>query len=77
MEIEVKIYGDLRRFAPGDKSGFTLRMAPGATVGDAVVMMGIPPDVQRVTLVGGRRAPDEMPLEPGATMVLFSPVAGG
>jgi hypothetical protein len=77
MEIRIRIYGDLRKFVRSGRRSVALELPSGATVGDAVKAVGIPPEAPRVTLLGGRRAPDAAALNPDWELVLFSPVAGG
>ena len=76
MQIEVKLYGDLKKYAPHDQTNFMLMLTPGATVGDILAGLKIPPDA-RVPLINGRHAADEAQLEHGTTLVLLPPIAGG
>ena len=76
MRIEVKLYGDLKKYAPGDETRFVLELAPGAVLGEVLDMLSIPPDYP-VSLINGRRATETTPFETGDTLVLFPPVSGG
>ena len=76
MQITVKLYGDFKRHAPGDRTEFELTLEPGATVGDVIRMLSIPED-HHVSLINGQRADPESRFEGGDTLVLFPPVYGG
>jgi molybdopterin converting factor small subunit len=76
MRINVKLYGHLKRHAPGDRTDFELTLEPGAAVGDVIRMLDIPAD-QLVSLINGQRADTESRFESGDTLVLFPPVYGG
>ena len=76
MQIDVKLYGDLKKFAPGEQTNFVLTLNPGATLGDALKMVSIPMD-RCVSLINGRRSNTEAPIEDGDVIVLFPPISGG
>jgi molybdopterin converting factor small subunit len=76
MQIVVKLYGDLKRHAPGDRTDFELTLDPGASVGDVLRLLSIPKD-HHVSLINGQRATPESRFESGDTLVLFPPVYGG
>jgi len=76
MQIDVKLYGDLKKFAPGGQTDFVLTLNSGATLGDVLKMVSIPMD-RCVSLINGRRATIEAPIEDGDILVLFPPVSGG
>ena len=76
MQIHVKLYGDLKKYAPGEQTDFVLTLEPGATLGDALKMVSIPMD-RYVSLINGRRATTEDRIEGGDILVLFPPVSGG
>ena len=76
MRITVKLYGDLKRNAPGDRTEFELTLDPGATVGDVLRMLSIPKD-HHVSLINGQRAFPGSCFESDDTLVLFPPVYGG
>jgi sulfur carrier protein ThiS len=76
MRITVKLYGDFKRYAPGDRTGFELTLEPGATVGDILKTLSIPED-HHVSLINGQRANPKSRFESGDTLVLFPPVYGG
>jgi molybdopterin converting factor small subunit len=76
MQIDVKLYGDLKQFVPGGQTDFVLTLNSGATLGDVLKMVSIPMD-RCVSLINGRRATIEAPIEDGDILVLFPPVSGG
>ncbi len=77
MEVNVKLYSELKRFAPGGSNIFTLALPPGAAVRDLLKILQIPGEVPRFIVVNGRRCDDNVPLSAGDTIVLFTPVDGG
>jgi molybdopterin converting factor small subunit len=76
MRIKVKLYGDLKRHAPGARNQFALTLAPEATLGDVHEMLAIPED-RHVSLINGRRAGRQARFKEGDTLVLFPPISGG
>jgi molybdopterin converting factor small subunit len=77
MDIEVRLYNEFKRYAPGDRNVFRLSLAAGSTVGDVRKRLKIPSQRRRTVLLNGRRAAEETRLDPGTTLVFFSPVSGG
>jgi len=77
MKVEVRLYSELKRYAPGDNNIFILTLSPGATVADVLAKLNIPSSVHRMIILNGRRAADDSLLEPGDTLVLFTPACGG
>lgn len=76
MQIEVRLYGDLKKYAPGDQTTFVLTLDPGATLADVLAVLEVPEGIH-VSLVNGRRVPKNTPLQSGAVLVLFPIVSGG
>ena len=76
MQIEVKLYGDLKKFAPGRQTNFVLTLNSGATLGDVLKILSIPMECC-VSLINGRRATIEAPVKAGDILVLFPPISGG
>lgn len=76
MQINVKLYGELKNYAPNDQTDFILKIEPGATLKDVLNMLSIPID-SHVSLIKGRRVANDVKLKKGDTLVLFPPVSGG
>jgi molybdopterin converting factor small subunit len=76
MRIEIKLYGDLKKHAPGDQNPFALTVEPGTTLGDIHDKLAIPQEFQ-VSLINGRPANRKTPMNAGDTLVVFPPIAGG
>jgi molybdopterin converting factor small subunit len=77
MEVTIKLYNEMKRFAPVDKAEFTLTLKSGSTAASALEFLNIPEDVPFTLLVNGRRADANTSLENGSIIVLFPPVSGG
>jgi molybdopterin converting factor small subunit len=76
MQIDVKLYGDLKKFAPGKQTNFVLTLNSGATLGDVLKVVSIPTD-RCVSLINGQRATAEAVIADGDIVVLFPPISGG
>lgn len=77
MNVEIRLYSGLKDYAPGGSNVFFLSLRPGARVADAMTRLAIPPALECVMILGGRRATRETPLSDGAVLVLFSVISGG
>jgi molybdopterin converting factor small subunit len=76
MRVEVKLYGDLKKYAPGDRNQFSLSLAPRATLEDIYRMLAIPKG-HHVALINGRRSSSDAAVDDGDTLVLLPIIAGG
>ena len=79
MRVEVRLFATLVPFLPPDSrdGAAVLEVPEGSTVHDVVRRLGIPADLERVTLLnGGDSAPDAR-LRPGDVLTVFPPLAGG
>jgi molybdopterin converting factor small subunit len=77
MDVQVRLYGLFQKYAPGGQQEFQLKLPSAATVEGVLKTLNIPLDQDRILLVNGRRSEPERKLEPGDTIVIFSPLAGG
>lgn len=79
MKVEVRLFATLTLFLPADgrRGVATLDVPEHATVRDLVQRLGIPADLERVTLVNGGNATPEHTLHPGDVVTLFPPLSGG
>jgi len=77
MEVDVKLLSLLRRYAPGNQTVFSIRLQPGAPVGELLKQLKIPSTVQRTVLVNGRRVDEKALLSPGDAVVLMPHIEGG
>lgn len=76
MHIKIELYGDMKKYAPGDKTQFKLTIAPGATFKDLLSLFSIP-DTGYVALVNGRRIDKDFSFAEGDILVLFPEISGG
>ena len=76
FEINVRLFGEFKKHAPGDQTDFMLVLEPGATLGDVLDKLSIPEDAH-VALVNGRRIANDVQFKNGDTLVLFPPLSGG
>ncbi len=54
VEIELRMFNSVARFSNANGSRFRLSLAPGATVGDVLSMLEIPPSEVFLVMVNGR-----------------------
>jgi len=76
MYINIKLYGDLKTHAPGDKNQFKMIIDQGATLEDIFRLFAISEE-NCVSLINGRRVNKEVPFKEKDTLVLFPQICGG
>ena len=77
MRVTVRAFAGLRDHAPERRERFELELADGAAVSAVLAAMRLPPAVQTVLLVNGRRADAATVLADGDEVTLFPPMEGG
>lgn len=77
MEIELRLYGGLNRYAPDGQTCSALVVAPSATINDVVTRLGIPDTFHITVLRNGRREDMSTRLEPKDTLTLLPDIDGG
>ncbi len=77
MEIELRLYGGLNRYAPNGQTCSACLVAPSATISVAVTRLGIPGTVHITVLRNGRREDMSTRLEPGDILTLLPQIDGG
>lgn len=80
MNIEVRLFAQLRRYLPrGSSQGSTrIDMPEGATIADALAELGIPASAANMTLVdGSHEANLRQRLKDRCILSVFPPIAGG
>ena len=77
IQIEVTLFGFLKKYSPQDKSSFEMTVAPDTTLGNVAHILGIPPGESRMNLLNGHHAKDDAGLSTGDEVVFLTPVEGG
>jgi sulfur-carrier protein len=79
VRVEVRLFATLTAFLPPEsRDGVAiLQVSEGSTIRDVVRRLGIPADLERVTLVNGRDSGPDDPLHPDDVLTVFPPLAGG
>lgn len=82
MELNIKLYGTLRRYRPDSATGaphhpFTLSIPDNSTVSDLVNLLAIKDGAVNATAVNGDAVENSTLLHDGDTVSLFPPAAGG
>jgi sulfur carrier protein ThiS len=84
MQITFKLYASLTDFLPADHrrgNAVQLDVPEGSTINQVTAPYGLPPKLVHLVLVNGHYiAPEDRgtkPLQPGDTLAIWPPVAGG
>lgn len=79
ITVQVKLYATLRRVRPGLGRGepFRFEARQGATLGDLVRELALPPEEVKLVFVNGRARDEEYFLADGDQVGIFPPVGGG
>lgn len=82
MQIEVKLYGQLRRYRLPEAAGaphhpFPVLVAAGSTAVTLAHQLGIPDGLVNAVAINGETADPHQPLQAGDQVALFPPSAGG
>ncbi len=79
MKVEVQLFATLAAYLPSDgrEGAATLDVPENSTVRDVIQRLGLPADLERVTLVNGGDATPDRSLISGDVLSLFPPLAGG
>ena len=76
MHVEIKLYGHLKKYAPGNRNQFTLPVDPETTLGHIIRMLSMPND-GHVALINGRRSERDAMLADGDVVVFMPLISGG
>jgi molybdopterin synthase sulfur carrier subunit len=79
MQITVRLLASYRQYLPENRhtqSGYPLKVLDGATVGNVLPLLPLPPDEVCTYLVNGRHAERNTILQEGDILSVF-PAAGG
>jgi sulfur-carrier protein len=82
VEVEVKLYGSIRRYRPPTAAGaphhpFTIMLPGGATITTLAELLAVPEGLVSAASVNGEAVAPDTPLQPGDEVSLFPPSAGG
>lgn len=75
----MRLFANLADYLPRGARGGAARiqLAAGATVGDLLRSLGVPPELPRLVLIDGRDAMLDDPLRPGDVVTILPPLVGG
>lgn len=77
MKITFRLFANLRSYSPDEDGSGELNLAEGATVRAVTVLLKIPSEIEKVTLVNGRHAKEDTELSEGDVLTYFPPMTGG
>jgi len=72
--VELRLVGLLKKYGPEQAS---IQVEPGQTVSDAILSLGVNPDLVAIVMVNGRQRSKADLLEPGDKVKLLPMVGGG
>ncbi len=79
MKISVALYATLQKFLPANTEGrrCNMEVAEGATVGDLLKLLDLPPKLAALRLVNGVQSKPDTKLSEGDKVSIFPQIAGG
>jgi hypothetical protein len=79
IEIDVRLYASLGRYAPlgGTGGPFRLQIPCGTDLAGLLARLGVPPAELKTSYVNHRRQEGGYRLKDGDRVALFPPIAGG
>ena len=77
MRVQIRLFANLRQYAPEGEHVFEVELTYGATTGQLLKSLHIPPTEEKVIMVNGHQAKEDTQLVDGDKVVLFPPMAGG
>ena len=72
--VQLRLVGLLKKYGPEQAS---IQVEPGQTVSDAILSLGVNPDLVAIVMVNGRQRSKADLLEPGDKVKLLPMVGGG
>ena len=77
MRITLRLYGNLRRYAPDRRDRTEMNLADGATIRSALDSLGVPDIAWWMAAVNDQVVQADVSLHEGDLVEVFDPVAGG
>ena len=77
MRITIRLYGNLKRFAPQKKEIATLDVESGMTIRALLAQLGVPDELVWMCAVNDMTVDDTTLLHDGDVVEIFEPVGGG
>jgi hypothetical protein len=79
MEVMIKLHYVLKAYAPGKnyREPFTLTVADGAVLDQALTALGVPSDREYLFFIGSERVTRHRPLRNGDTVTILPAIVGG
>jgi len=77
MQIELRIFGNLREYVKGSENPLSITVHKDATIVDLLKVAGIPLEEANVIFVNARQAHAHSLLQEGDRVGIFPPSGGG
>ena len=77
MKIGLKLYGNLKKFAPLKEETATIDIAPGTTIAELLARLGVPDAAVWMSAINDAVVNHSVVLRDGDVLEVFEPVGGG
>jgi molybdopterin converting factor small subunit len=77
MEIEVEFFAYLNQYSPTGEKRVSILLKEGATLGNLIDRLNLPPRVEKICLINGTYCSEERVLQEGDLVSLFPMIDGG
>ena len=78
MQIEIRLFGNLKDMVPESRPSISLEMINRPVcVGQIIKELQLPDDISLITTVNGKHATNDQFLQEGDVLSIFPPIAGG
>ncbi|MBI3914469.1 MAG: MoaD/ThiS family protein [Chloroflexi bacterium] len=77
MEITLKLYGNLKRYAPDKKEDARVAIDPATTIRALLLQLGVPDAQVWMSAVNDTVVEDSTALNEGDIVEVFEPIGGG
>lgn len=77
MRVQIKLYGDMVKYAPGEENVFSLSFSSPVTANQVLDHLAIPEDKPYTVLLNGRRVDPSQAIQEGSTLVILPEISGG
>ena len=77
MQVEVRIFADLRKYVSGSENPLPIELNEGATIQDLLAEIGIPREKIKVIFVNSHQESLDFKLSVGDRVGIFPPTGGG
>ena len=77
MNLEIKLFGFLRKYSPGSEDAFSMDIPDGSKVKDIISTLKVPDNEARIVIINGKHAVEDATLMANDEVILMTPIEGG